>query len=96
MGNILIDSDWKLWMIDHTRAFRRHDSLNNPNAIVQVERRLWDRLQNFDEADARQRLKPFLRGTEIDALFKRRLKIVEHVNKMIQQRGEADVIFELK
>jgi ATP/ADP translocase len=47
---------------------------------------LWDRLRNFDETDARQRLKPFLRGAEIDALFKRRLKIIDHINKMIQQR----------
>ena len=23
-GNMLITPDWKLWMIDHTRAFRRH------------------------------------------------------------------------
>ena len=22
-GNILYDSEWKLWMIDHTRAFRK-------------------------------------------------------------------------
>ena len=26
-GNILITPDWRLWMIDHTRAFRR-----NPDA----------------------------------------------------------------
>ena len=28
LGNILIEPDWKLWMIDHTRAFRRWKELN--------------------------------------------------------------------
>src|SRR5262249_4435905 len=27
--NLLITSEWKAWMIDHTRAFRKHPSLRN-------------------------------------------------------------------
>ncbi|HEY7680477.1 MAG TPA: metallophosphoesterase [Terriglobia bacterium] len=95
MGNILIDPAWKLWMIDHTRAFRRHDELNNPNSIVQVERKLWEHLQSFNETEARQRLRPYLRGAEIDALFKRRLKIIAFVQKLVQEKGENEVFFTL-
>ena len=33
LGNMLIDPEWKLWMIDHTRAFRRNRELANPDKI---------------------------------------------------------------
>ncbi len=95
MGNILIDKDWKLWMIDHTRAFRRYDQLNNANAIVQCERSLWTRLQQLNEGEVRQRLKPYLRGAEIDALLKRRIKIIERINALIAEKGEDAVLFKL-
>ena len=36
--NILYDSAWKLWMIDHTRAFRRFTQLRNPQIIRYCER----------------------------------------------------------
>ena len=32
-GNILIDSDWKVWMIDHTRSFTGTKKLRNPLLI---------------------------------------------------------------
>ena len=30
MGNLLIDTGWRAWMIDHSRAFRLHKKLKNP------------------------------------------------------------------
>ena len=27
LGNMLIDRQWKLWLIDHSRAFRLHETL---------------------------------------------------------------------
>ena len=30
-GNMLIDRDWKLWLIDHSRAFRLHETLRSPD-----------------------------------------------------------------
>ena len=34
-GNILISEDWKIWMIDHTRAFRLSHDLRNPSSTTQ-------------------------------------------------------------
>ena len=31
LGNVLITNDWKLWMIDFTRAFRLWDELKYPD-----------------------------------------------------------------
>ena len=96
MGNILIDRDWKIWLIDHTRAFRRHTVLQSPQTIVEVERRLWEKVLALDDATIKGRLKPYLRGYEIDALLRRRQKLIEHVRAEIGKRGEREVLYTLQ
>jgi hypothetical protein len=93
--NILIGSDWKLWMIDHTRAFRREDTIPEQSRIVQCERNLWKKLQSLDAAQVRARLKDYLRGPEIDGVLKRHAKLVAHIQSLIQQRGEDGVLFDM-
>ncbi len=92
-GNILITPDWKLWMIDHTRAFRRHPSLQNADALNQCERGMYERLGALDEAVVRERLKPYLTSFEMDALLKRRQLILERLAKLIAERGEGKVLY---
>jgi len=92
-GNILIDRNWKVWLIDHTRAFRREKELRNPELIVQCGRKLWEKLKSLDGEIVRGRLKKFLRSSEIKALLRRRDKLVVHIQKLIQERGESKVLF---
>jgi hypothetical protein len=42
----------------------------------------------LDEQVVRERLKKFLRSSEIKALMQRRDKLVEHIQKLIQERGD--------
>ena len=93
LGNILIDANWNLWMIDHTRAFRRREELRNPGGVVECERNFWEKLQMLDADLVRQRLKKYLRPSEIEALCKRRAKLVEHIQKLIGEKGQAHVLF---
>lgn len=92
-GNILITKDWKLWMIDHTRAFRRIGELQHANMLKLCERRLYQNIQALDEAAARERLKDFLNTYELDALFKRRKLILERFAKVIAANGEDHVFY---
>ena len=92
-GNILITPDWKLWMIDHTRAFRRNPSLQNAAALNQCERGMYQRLKALDEAVVRERLKPYLSSFEMDALLTRRKLILERLDKLIAERGEEKVLY---
>ncbi len=48
-GNMVIDSGWKLWMIDHSRSFQRLTKLRDPGRVTMVERSLWQRLRNLDD-----------------------------------------------
>ncbi|HEY1252240.1 MAG TPA: hypothetical protein VGH97_13730 [Thermoanaerobaculia bacterium] len=93
-GNILIDQNWKLWMIDHTRAFRRiPDLMKAADSIKLCERNLYNNLKNLDEAAVRARLKDYLTSYEFDALFKRRKMIVDRINKLIADKGEDKVLY---
>ncbi len=94
-GNILIDHNWRVWLIDHTRAFRREKELRNPELVVQCGRKLWEKLKSLDEQVVRERLKKFLSSYEIKALLRRRDKLVQHIQKLIEERGENKVLFTL-
>ena len=95
-GNILIDSDWKLWMIDHTRGFQRWKELMNPEQVQFAERSLWEKLQALDETVVRAKLKDFLKPAEINGLIERKGLLVDHIQKLIDDRGEKAVLFTLR
>lgn len=92
-GNIMIDPDWKVWMIDHTRAFRRQDELFDASKIDMCGRGLYQRLKELSDDEIKQRLKPHLTGTEINAILKRRPKIIALIDKLVQEKGELAVLF---
>ncbi len=93
VGNFLLDNNGDVWFIDHTRTFRRQTDLIAPKEIQRVERHLWQSLQTVNESELRGKLKPFLRKEEIDSLFKRRQKLVAYINKLIQEKGENNVLY---
>jgi hypothetical protein len=94
MGNLLIDSDWTVWFIDHTRAFQLRRQLRNPEIIKFTERRLWRRLQTVTDDDIRGRLSPFLGSRELMALLARRDRLVAHIEGLIAANGENAVLFD--
>ena len=91
--NILIDSNWQLILIDHTRCFARRSSLPNPDKIVRCSRGLWHNLRHLDEAEVRSRLSPYLNSREIDDIFIRQDRIIKLIQDLIYQKGEENVLF---
>jgi len=95
-GNILIEPNGKLWMIDHTRAFRRWKELMNPELVQFVERSRWEKLQTLDETAVRAKLKDFLNPAELNGLIERKGLLIDHIQKLIDERGEKDVLFTMR
>lgn len=93
-GNMLLDGRGKVWFVDHTRAFKILPSLNHRDDIQVVERELWENLKALDPEIVRQRLGPYLRKTEIDALMVRRDKLVTLIAKRIARHGEEAILFQ--
>jgi len=91
-GNILIDDYWRLWFIDHTRAFRGSSRLDT-GALTSIERGFWEGLQALDPAEVTERLGPYLTNGEMKSLLQRAEKMVAHYRQLIRKRGEAQVVY---
>lgn len=95
LGNTLIDSDWRIWFIDSTRAFGNVRDLLCRDLITSCDRRLFQRLRSLDPAETHRRLGPVLSKTEIKALLIRRDKLVAALSELIEERGEECVLFDM-
>jgi hypothetical protein len=82
MGNLLISSTWRVWMIDHSRAFRVHKKLNNVADLRRIERRFLQKLRELDPAVVKQALKKYLTPQELDGLIGRRDLLVAHYDRL--------------
>ena len=92
-GNILFDSNWKLWLIDHTRAFRYSKKLPNPKMVRYCPRVVWEGLNKLDRELLEKELKGTLGKAEIGSLLVRRDLLVGHLQNLIDDKGKAGVLF---
>ncbi len=93
LGNVLITEDWKIFMVDFTRAFRLHKELPSQADLQRCDRRLFERLRTLDAAAVEKALKPYLTRYEIEAMQARRDLIVAHLDALIAAKGEAAVLY---
>ena len=95
-GNLLIDRNWRIWFIDHTRAFKRSSRLLYRDQVTSCERQLWKALRETDKKEFCMRLKPYLDRPEISYIQTRRRKLIRHIEGLIAKHGEEAVIFDLR
>ena len=93
LGNVLIDHDWKLWMIDFTRAFRHTRTLLAPGDLQRCDRQLLAKLRELTADAVATKTAPYLGRAEVDALMTRRDVIVANFEKLITERGEERVLY---
>jgi hypothetical protein len=89
MTNMLIDKDWRLWMIDHSRAFRMQHNLQMAKNLVQCDRKLLEKMKTLDQATLEKELRPYVTKEEIKGLLARRDIIV----KTFEAKG-ADALYD--
>lgn len=75
--NMVIDGNWHLWLIDHTRAFRVHKSLKNPAVLKMVDRSMLAKMKMLDEATLTKEFGKEVTKSEIQGLLARRDLIVK-------------------
>lgn len=90
-GNILIDKQWKVWLIDHSRAFRTTETLRTPQTVKRCEQRLFEKLKALTPESLKEQLDDYLTRYEIASILKRRDLLVAH----IEQLGPG-ALYELK
>jgi hypothetical protein len=94
-GNMLFDQHWKLWLIDHTRAFHRGRRVPGLNELTRCDRRLYDALVELDDAAVRESLATVLDDRQVEALLQRKATLVEHFDGLIAEKGHLQVLFDL-
>lgn len=93
LGNVLIAEDWKLVMIDFTRAFRTYTELLSAKNLQQCDRQLLENLRALDAGQVTEKTKGYLNVPEIKGVMARRDKIIALFEKLIKERGENQVLY---
>jgi hypothetical protein len=93
-NNILIDKDWNLWLIDHTRSFAMDESLPSPEKVSRCSRNLYNALKQMDEGLVRETLASILSEEEVDAFFVRRELLIKLLEDRVAEVGEAEVFYD--
>lgn len=86
-GNLLFDPAWKMWMIDHTRAFRLFSAPRKLKRIRLCPTYLYHALQRLDEAQLREALSGILQPLEIGAIARRRQEMLAFLQELIDSKG---------
>jgi hypothetical protein len=85
LGNWLVDPEWNLILIDHTRSFTTTKDLYHQLASIDVE--LWNKMKALDEPSLSTALGQWLDAGAIKGILDRRDKMQQVVDKL---RGGKD------
>jgi hypothetical protein len=92
-GNLLITPEWKLWLIDHTRAFRTAVAMQKKNALPgRIDHKVLAGIKQLNTVQVKQQLGAYLRPEEIAAILGRRDLILQHFDREIKEKGEDSVL----
>jgi hypothetical protein len=89
LGNLLITSDWKIHMIDHSRSFKSMDILKAPKDLQLFSKSTMESLQNIDLLKLKACCNRYLTGPEMSNLLKRRDMIVKQYETLLAEKGPA-------
>lgn len=82
LGNMLYTRDWRLWPIDHTRAFRKYTELKNPGYVARCDRTVFARLKALDRDTLKRELRDYLDDGHIKSILERRDAIVKKLESL--------------
>jgi dimeric dUTPase (all-alpha-NTP-PPase superfamily) len=103
--NYLITEDWRMILIDHSRAFMTDKKYNeklfydeknkeNKNFIMdQLPRAFVEKLKSLDAASIKSAVGEYLTEKEIDATLKRRDMMIAWIDNHIKEKGEDYVLY---
>jgi hypothetical protein len=86
-GNLLVDDDWHLYLIDHSRAFVADPRL--PQELQTIDRALWQRMLALDEATLARTLGTWLDSRQRNAMLRRRDAMKKKIDALVAKNGDA-------
>jgi hypothetical protein len=92
LGNVLITHDWKVRLVDFTRAFRWQTDLKDSKDLVKIDRRVYNGLRDLTDEKLAAAMGTLLTKPERQGVLARRDRILEFFDAKIGKEGEAAVI----
>ncbi len=93
-GNLIYDSDWHLFLIDHSRAFIKKKDLKNIAPLGRVDRTLWNKMQALTLEDLDRGLDKWVGDDEKKAMLVRRDLMAKVISDLVAKRGEKSVFYD--
>jgi hypothetical protein len=109
VNNILIGSEDRMILIDHSRTFRTAPPFDeklvygaaslmrtkdgSPLPFLKLPRAFVAKLRTLDSKSVREAVKKHLNGSEVRALMARRDLILKEIDTLIREKGEAEVLY---
>jgi len=93
LTNVLVTHQWKVMMIDFSRAFRLQPELLHQKDLAKIDRSLLAKMESLTPESVKDATKDFLTNAELDAMMKRRDLLVAHFKKLIADLGEEKVLY---
>lgn len=104
MNNILITSDWRMILIDHSRSFRTGKKFiqsliytekhrEGPKPMSELPRAFVEKIKALNFDLIKGIVGEYLTDDEIKAVLARKELILQAIDKLIQEKGEAAVLY---
>ena len=94
ISNLLVDTEFRIVPIDHSRAFRTKKSLVAEQMMMRFSSNLLEKLEALDFESLTDALGDLLSKGQIKALLKRRDLILVRADKLIELKGEEMVLLD--
>ena len=82
VGNLVITKSWRVWAIDHTRAFRTHETLKSPESVSRCDRQVFEKLKALDKDSLKREMGSMLDEWQMRSLLARRDLIVKRIESL--------------
>lgn len=90
LGNWLVDADWRVILIDQSRALTSTRTL--VHKMQRIDQPLWERMRALSEDGLMRDLSRWLDREQIRALLSRRDRMQKEIDRLVRDKGAA-VIF---
>ncbi|MCC7177694.1 MAG: hypothetical protein IT177_04815 [Acidobacteria bacterium] len=87
LGNWLVDGDWHLILIDHSRSFTTMKTM--VHRMDNVDRGLWDRFRALDAATLQAAVGRWMGRSEQRAILERRDRMQQDIDRLVASRGDT-------
>ena len=103
-GDVLYTKDWRMLLIDHSRAFYTSKKYNKkllldenskpiPMPMRRLPRAFVDKLKSMNFEIIKEVVGEYLKDKEIECILVRRDLIIENINNRVEKMGEAAVLY---